>query len=104
MSVTVMVVTINVQILDNFFRFPNNAVNQGTAELQPLASVFSVTAILGLDDHTGLEDFDRMPDSGRYLAAVSAFGRGEADASGLFAIVIVENLVQPSADADHAFG
>ena len=47
---------------------------------------------------------NRMPRSGWYLAAIATLSRAKTDTFYLIAIVIEDNLIEPSAEAHYALG
>ena len=68
-----------------------------------LAFIFTVASVFCLKDDTWLEYLDCMPCPGRDLTSIPAVSRGEADAAGFIAVVIINDFVKPSPEAYHAF-
>ena len=74
------------------------------SQLPPFTPILPIPSILGLEDHTWLKDLHSMPCAFKDLASVSSFLRTELYASGFSSAVVVQDLVEPSMEADDSLG
>lgn len=72
--------------------------------LHSLGAVGGISSVFGFENHAWGVDFNRMPCSGWYLAAIATLSRVKADTFYLIATVIEDNLVEASAEAHYALG
>lgn len=74
------------------------------SQLPPFTPILPIPSILGLEDHTWFQDLHSMPCAFGNLTSVSSISGTELYASGFSSAVVVQDLVEPSVEADDSLG